>query len=136
MNLKSKTQAPSRSKFRVCNICQEKKSVNDYYFQAGIHKGTGRMYNRCKKCHNKKVTIRRQTSKKARDLARAASKKFRTNNPEKHRESSARCVAILTDGVVANSLGMKVNDVPPPVIEVKRALIQLKREIKKHEKHK
>ena len=121
--------------FRACIDCNQTKGLDDFYAQGGVHKGTGRLFSRCKSCHNQKCTSLRRAEPRVREISRAAKKKWVAANPEKHRESNRRCFLRLTDGVVANQLGMNLSDVPKPVIEAKRALIQLKREIKNHEKH-
>jgi len=59
------------------------------------------------------------------EMARLA--KWRAENPEKVRASLAKCRASLTDGYIAELLGLPVKKAPPQLIELKREQILLHR---------
>lgn len=90
---------------------------------------------RCKKCYNRQCTERRQNSAKSRLSTRLAKKRWVLKNPDKQKKSVLDCWINLTDGVVASTLGLRLDNAPKPLIEAKRALLKLKKEIRNHEKH-
>jgi hypothetical protein len=122
--------------FRVCIGCLLTLPIDSFYMQGGIHKESGRVTSRCKRCYNKQCIERRQNSPIAREIQNSSKRIWVSRNKEKHRLSVKICYDKLTDGVVASSLGMKLKDVPKPMIDARRALIKLNREIIKYEKHK
>lgn len=122
--------------FRVCIGCLLTLPIDSFYMQGGIHKGSGRVSSRCKRCYNKQCIERRQNSPIAREIQNSSKRIWVSRNKEKHRLSVKICYDKLTDGVVASFLGMKLKDVPKPMIDARRALIKLNREIIKYEKHK
>jgi hypothetical protein len=121
---------------RVCIACLLTLPIDSFYMQGGIHKGSGRVSSRCKRCYNKQCIERRQNSPIAREIQNSSKRIWVSRNKEKHRLSVKICYDKLTDGVVASFLGMKLKDVPKPMIDARRALIKLNREIIKYEKHK
>jgi len=112
---------------KKCIECEMVLNVSLFYEQGGIHKGSGRLFSRCKSCHNSRLVQIRSCDpeqKQSQKLRRAAWSK---RHPLKQKESFAICFARLTDGVVANMMGMKKNDAPLPLINCKRELIKLNR---------
>jgi len=64
------------------------------------------------------------------ERVRNNNKKWRENNLERDREKCRRYRAKLPKGYVAQFLGLKVSDVPPEMIELKRQIIIIKRELR------
>jgi len=61
------------------------------------------------------------------EKVRARVAKYRAENPEKVRAIKAKCRASLTDGYIAELLGLPVKKAPPQLIELKREQILLQR---------
>ena len=118
---------------KTCIKCHEKKELANFYLQGGVHKGSGRTYSSCKKCHNRQLVLLRQNDSDQAARQKNRRRAFRSRNPEKEKRWNDKYREELTDGVVSNSMGLRKHEAPPQLIECKRVLIKLKRLIQHHE---
>lgn len=95
----------------------------------------------CKRCVSKKHFVRYHSDDSFRDKVLCAGKtwhknnkdymiRWRKDNPEYCKKNNAEKIEKLTPGYIAASMRRSVNDLTPEIIETKRLIIQLKRELK------
>ena len=137
-------------KYKKCTCCGgEFPATTEYWYKN--KKGKYGLRATCKQCYiekaklyNQRPEVKEKLSKNKRlryhsdDLFRKkcikGKKLWGKNNPEKYKELSARhykkVINELRSAYVAKIMHRSVNDLTPEIIETKRLIIQLRRELK------
>ncbi len=140
---------------KVCSMCGDTKPLEKFYKKSGAASG---VQSSCRECTRDKTSKLRAAQSPEKLLALAAA--YRERNPEKVRawnaayraenrntlrarnaayraenlekfiEKSRANVANLTDSYVAHTLSLKVPQVPPDLLELKREQLRHKRALK------
>jgi len=137
---------------KICTICGEEKNLSEFYRHIGAKDG---YFNECKKCiciKKKTPEFREKNRIRIKELRakypekyRERAKKWYRANPERYREKNTRYrtahreeyklmlrryIENLTDGYVSRVMGKRAGELTPEVLESKRLIMQLKRELK------
>jgi|GEM_PF-1689961 len=90
-------------------------------------------YRKWKKDYSEKVKKRQKKYyKNNSEKCMKAAGKWKKNNPEKVKENQRKTIENLTDSYIASSLRARVNHLNPQVIETRRLIILIKRELRKN----
>ena len=129
---------------KTCTKCKKEleRTLNNFRKRSDSE----RLRSTCKKCFDKKQRERHiEFYKNNTEKERLRHKNWSINNPEKRKitvrktylknivkrkEYDKKRTKDLTDSKVASMLGIRLNDLPIEIIETKRLLIKLKRELK------
>jgi hypothetical protein len=141
------------TKYKTCTICGEKLPKTEDYFNVKITKqknknGDAIYYgfkHACRKCLNKKIAkYKREEYWKDPDKARKELKRKYWKDPDKAKmktqewreanldylhEKDRKRTAELDDSWIASSIGIPVKECPKELIESKKIVIKLKREL-------
>lgn len=109
---------------KCCCTCKQQRPSTEFYRDGTQADGLGR---RCKACQ-----CAANARSRARDPepARAAARRWHRKNSEHRAQYKTERKVALVDEYVAATMGFRVADCPPPLIELKRAHMQVKRAIK------
>ena len=136
--------------FRTCKKCNQEFPETEEYFRLKPAKGKLYMQHSCRECEKVKAKnyarlYRNGNREKVKKYERDRARKIRNENPEylrRHQRNwykNNKIKAIewandhtndLSDNYVCAKLGMSVNDCPKELIEAKRIVLKIKREIK------
>jgi hypothetical protein len=129
-------------KYKKCTCCgMEFPATTEYWYK--YKPGKYGLMAICKQCHKEKKRLYRQRPevKEKRRLRYHSDDLFRNkcidaiilwhkNNPEKRKDIKKKIVNELKSSYVADKMRRRVKDLTPEIIETKRLIIQLKRELK------
>ena len=137
---------------KTCSCCKrELERTTDNFRLRGdyktIKKGLDNLRSKCKDCYDKQQRERhvkfykentekelkrhRDWIRKNPERYRATQKKSYLKNIKKNKAYDRGRSLNLPDGRVANTLGVKLKDLTPEVIETQRLILKIKRELKK-----
>ena len=122
---------------RICKTCGVEKPITSFYKQGGVNNPANRQWS-CSKCYNKKAVERRNStpekaaeqSAKVRKWKRAnakALKIYNRNSRDARKRWAKKNKLNLEDSYVASRLGLRVSQVPPPLIQAMRHVLESNR---------
>lgn len=117
---------------KKCSKCGEVKSLSVFYKRKDIKSWVGAW---CKACENTNRKPYRKAYQKAyhkanADKLRESRKAYKKANADKIAEYHKANVDNLTSRYIASNIGLPIEDIPPELIELKRAQLKLHRLIK------
>jgi len=112
----TKKEKERRKKYYKNNTKKEKERRKKYY------------KNNTEKCKEYGSKYYKNNTEKCKELAA----KWRKNNPEKVKERDAKSIENLTDYYIARSMKTLVKHLNPQIIETRRLIILIKRELRKN----
>lgn len=113
---------------KTCSKCKkEYPATLEFFYKAKLKDG---FRSGCKSCMDKSNIDYRKTPEGRANKIKLNSK-WREENTEKILQKVAKTRIELTDAYIASYLKMPTKQIPPEIIETKRLIMQLKRELKK-----
>jgi hypothetical protein len=115
-NNNSEKLKKKRKEYRKNNIEEIKENLKKYY------------KNNAAKIKERSEKYRENNPEKFKEK----SKKYYHNNPERYKEQNKKAVQDITDSYISNCLKKPLNHLNPQVIETRRLIILIKRELRKN----